>query len=289
MKSLSDSLNAGLPSLSLGAPSIGFFAQFDQAIDLHIRGQIKMRNGLDRLRQPRRDCAPHGVEWHFLVAIGCIERFHLRCRRVALKGSYHGRSSQRCQRRLCQSDTLLDVPPDNAAVRSGAAQRRKVNSPSGGKPARQRCDSDAARQPRRAVVVFRRAYLEERIELDRAGITRRFYDCRCWDSHGRRNRLCGGGGHRLSGLGADAIRDHSHDGADGRDVAGRNANFGQHAGRGRRHFHRNLVGLDLEQIVARLDLFAGRLEPLGDLALGDGLAELRHQDVHGRVSGCRLT
>jgi hypothetical protein len=28
-------------------------------------------------------------------------------------------------------------------------------------------------------------------------------------------------------------------------------------------------------------LIAGRLEPFGDLALGDGLAELRHQDVHG--------
>ena len=32
----------------------------------------------------------------------------------------------------------------------------------------------------------------------------------------------------------------------------------------------------LEQIVARLYLFAGGLEPFGDLALGDGLAELRH-------------
>ena len=58
------------------------------------------------------------------------------------------------------------------------------------------------------------------------------------------------------------------------------ADFGEHAGRGRRHLHRHLVGLDLEQIVARLDVVAGRLEPLGDLALGDGLAELRHQDVH---------
>src|SRR5207302_7700748 len=38
--------------------------------------------------------------------------------------------------------------------------------------------------------------------------------------------------------------------------------------------------LDLEQVVARLDRIAGRLEPLDDLALGDGLAELRHQDVH---------
>ena len=63
----------------------------------------------------------------------------------------------------------------------------------------------------------------------------------------------------------------------------------KHAGFGRRHFHRHLVGLDLEQIVAGLHRVAGRLEPLGDLALGDGLAELRHQDVHRTVSCCRLT
>ena len=54
----------------------------------------------------------------------------------------------------------------------------------------------------------------------------------------------------------------------------------EHAGRDRRHLHRGLVGLDLEQIVARLHGVASRLEPLGDLALGDGFAELRHQHVH---------
>jgi hypothetical protein len=54
----------------------------------------------------------------------------------------------------------------------------------------------------------------------------------------------------------------------------------QRAGRDRRHLHRHLVGLDLEQIVARLHGVAGRHEPLRDLALSHGLAELRHQDVH---------
>src|SRR5205085_3552252 len=60
----------------------------------------------------------------------------------------------------------------------------------------------------------------------------------------------------------------------------RHADFREHAARGRGHFHRNLVGLDLEQIVARLHGIAGRDEPLRDLALSHGLAELRHQDVH---------
>ena len=44
--------------------------------------------------------------------------------------------------------------------------------------------------------------------------------------------------------------------------------FPPDAGGGRGHFHRDLVGLDLEQIVARPHGVAGRLEPFGDLALG---------------------
>ena len=36
----------------------------------------------------------------------------------------------------------------------------------------------------------------------------------------------------------------------------------------------------IEQVVAGLHRIAGGLEPLGDLAFGDGLAELRHRDVH---------
>ena len=44
------------------------------------------------------------------------------------------------------------------------------------------------------------------------------------------------------------------------------------------HFERHLVGLDLEEIVALLDLVADGLEPGEDLAFRDGLAELRHDD-----------
>src|SRR5262249_4854027 len=47
-----------------------------------------------------------------------------------------------------------------------------------------------------------------------------------------------------------------------------------------RHLHRHLVGLDLEQIVARLHRLPDGLEPRRDLALGHRLAELRHQHVH---------
>src|SRR5207248_2088976 len=64
------------------------------------------------------------------------------------------------------------------------------------------------------------------------------------------------------------------------DVARLYVDCGERPGCNRRDFHRHLVGLDLEQIVARLHGIAGLDEPFRDLALGDGLAELRHQDVH---------
>ena len=43
-------------------------------------------------------------------------------------------------------------------------------------------------------------------------------------------------------------------------------------------FERHLVGLDLEEVVAFLDLVADGLEPVEDFPLGDGFAELRHDD-----------
>ena len=81
-----------------------------------------------------------------------------------------------------------------------------------------------------------------------------------------------------------AIGDHRHDGADRGDLTRRHADLGEHAGRGRRHLHRHLVGLDLEQFVAGLYRVASRLEPLRDLAFGNGLSELWHQHVHGQLA-----
>ena len=46
----------------------------------------------------------------------------------------------------------------------------------------------------------------------------------------------------------------------------------------RLHFHRDFIGLDLEQVVAFLDLVADRLEPGENLALCNCLAELGHDD-----------
>ena len=51
----------------------------------------------------------------------------------------------------------------------------------------------------------------------------------------------------------------------------------------RLEFHRRLVGLDLGEDVAGLDLVAFLLVPLGELALGHGRRQRRHQDLdrHG--------
>ena len=56
------------------------------------------------------------------------------------------------------------------------------------------------------------------------------------------------------------------------------ADLGQAARYDRLHLNRDFVRLDLEQIVAFLDLVADRLEPGEDLALRNRLTQLRHDD-----------
>ena len=237
-----------------------------------------MRDGLHRLRQSRRDGAPHAVELHLLVAAGGVERFDLLGCRAFGERRGRGRWS-RC---------LLDVVRDDAAMGAGTADAAKIDAGLGGEPPRQRGDGDAAGEPRRAEIAFRRAHFKERIERHpgsrgpaRSRRLRRRGGCRRLRGHELSLRRFGRDRcRRLACRHACPIGDDSHHRANRRHFARRNADFGQNARRRRRHFHRHLVGLDLEQIVARLDDLAGRLEPLGDLALGHGLAELRHQHVH---------
>ena len=66
--------------------------------------------------------------------------------------------------------------------------------------------------------------------------------------------------------------------------------LGEHARCGRGHLGVDLVGRDLEQRLVGVDVVADLLQPARDRALGDGLAELRHRDVHERplvVQACR--
>ena len=136
----------------------------------------------------------------------------------------------------------------------------------------------------RTEIALGRAHLEERIERAAGGPCGRQAGRAAGAAAAaaaRRFALAPGAGAADLRLGRRAVaRNHCNHGADRRHLAHADADFRERAGGGRRHLHRHLVGLDLEQVVARLHGVAGRLEPLRDLALSHGLAELRHQHVH---------
>src|SRR6185503_19034043 len=201
---------------------------------------------------------------------------------------------------------LVDIGGDDAATRPGAADKRKIDAALAGQPPRQRGGVGTARRLGRAVIALGRAYFAERVHV-RIGQRRSFgplvpaqagiqffpslyrgaLDPRFRRGERRLRRVRWSGGlwpHRLS-----RRRDHRHHGAYFGGLTDLEANIGERPGGGGRHFHRCLVGLDLKQVVARLDDVAGRLEPFHDLALGDGLAELRHQDVHANSSFVVIT
>ena len=182
-----------------------------------------------------------------------------------------------------------------------------------GEPSRQGRDRGAA-DARRSVVALGRAHLAERIHV-RVGkgcalplipVGGEGYP---WRLRADSLSPLGRGGYKLierfvpphpvplpsgergrCGTARSAIaraRNHRHHGADLGSLADLEADIGERAGDRRGYLHRGLVGLDLEKVVARLDGVAGRLEPLHDLAFGDGFAELRHQDVHSKPRFCR--
>jgi len=71
-------------------------------------------------------------------------------------------------------------------------------------------------------------------------------------------------------------------------VSGLNLDLGQDASRGRGNFRVYLVGGNFKERLVALDLVANLLEPLGDGALEDGLAHLRHHDIGWHISTHRV-
>src|SRR5262249_36101980 len=283
-------LEGGLAVVVLGRSRVGVFAQREKPPDLDVRGQVEMRDGLLRLHQTGGDGRAHAVERHLLERHVAVERLDVFGARPRGDGDAGRRGwAWRGLRRGARGG--LDVARPDAAVRTGRRNGGEIDAAFRREPARQRRHASAAREPRRAVIALRRTHLEERIELDRC--RRGGLRCGGGRRHGRppsRGRRGGGRrrpGPRLRppppprrGAAARAVADPGDDGAARRPPARRHADFGEHAGGRRRHLHRHLVGLDLEQVVAGLDGVAGRLEPLRDLAFRHGLAELRHQHVH---------
>ncbi len=107
--------------------------------------------------------------------------------------------------------------------------------------------------------------------------------CRC-RSRSRRSRRRRGRsssrfrGSRSGGRLASSAADHRNDGVDADGRAFRNLDLGEDAGDWRRNLRVDLVGGDLKERLVALDRVADLLQPLGDRALGDGLAHLRHQN-----------
>ena len=160
------------------------------------------------------------------------------------------------------------------------ANAREIDAVLAGEPPRQRCDRRAAGRRRRAEVAWRGADLKERIEAGQMAPAPAAAPRRRGPSGpgAARRELSGGADVRRSavrGTGAlvaapPPVRDERDDGADrapGRPPHLISASVPVVIDE---DLHRHLVGLDLEQVVARLHGIAGRLEPLRNLALGDG-------------------
>ena len=83
---------------------------------------------------------------------------------------------------------------------------------------------------------------------------------------------------------ACAFLDLSEQRADGDRLAVLGRDVAEHAGGGRRHLDRHLVGLELDQRLVDRDRIARLLEPLADGRLGHGFAERGHADFsHGAI------
>ncbi len=244
---------------ALGRGGVRLLAHRQQSADVDVGHQIEGRDGLHRLGQARGDGGAHGIERHLFVR-DAIEQ------RLDLRGAGAGR-----QRTAGSGRGLLDVGGHDAAARPGAFDIRKIDAALAGEPPRQRGDDGAARQLGWTVIALRRAHfapgthvgIGERTTVRpligaRAGIQgclapdprfrggeRSLWRARRGDSLRRRSR-------RRARRCPAAVVDHRHHGADLGGLADLEADIGQRAGDGRGHFHRGLVGLDLEQVVARL-------------------------------------
>ncbi len=194
-------------------------------------------------------------------------------------------------RRTTGDRTLLDPLPLRSRGHSGGV-RRPVGSrpPPPGLPTAGRCPLEGIGgrgwRERWRRLMRARPRLASRLPWRRFGLPGRLGFLRlrlghCPTARPRLRRASGDGGRGRS-VGGRSARDHGQLGADVDGLALGYEDLGDVAGHRRRHLGVHLVGRDLEEHLVLGDLVADLLQPAGDRALGDGLAQLGHGDVSQR-------
>ena len=131
-----------LAVLVLGRRGVDLLARLEQLADVAVDGQVEMRNGLHRRREPLRNGAAHAVVRHEIVAAVVVERADLLVR--------HRRRDERCAGGRCgrRAQALarfcrLDIAGDDAAVRAGALDAAEFDVGVFRQPPRKRRGKDA--------------------------------------------------------------------------------------------------------------------------------------------------
>src|SRR5690606_27786594 len=216
-----------------------------------------LRRGLRRRGGTRADDREHGAVLDRLVLLDEDLLDGARDGRRDLGVDLVGRD---LEQRLVDLDRVADrlEPPRHGALGDGLAERRELDLLATGRLARGRG------------LLGRGGLLGGRLLL--GGGLRGL-------GLGLRGRSLGLGGRRRGAATPGAVADHGEVGADLHGLVLLDEDLLEHARDGRRDLGVDLVGRDLEQRLVDGDGVADRLEPTGDGAFGDGLAEGRHLHV----------
>ena len=239
-----------------------------------------MRHCLLRQREPAGDGLAHGVHGLEVVAALRIEREDFRIAHAAR----HGRAGSGGAPNT-GGDGGLHVRLDDAPARPGAGNQRQVDAVLLRQPLRQRRGEHAARRTWRGGRGWRGPWCRCGGGLLRRGLRLRRLRLRLLRlGCGLRARRGQRGGidlrhlrHILAVLGQ-----HGDDGVHRHTLrALRHDDLRQHPLVGGLQLHDRLVRLDLGDHVAGVHLLAFLLQPAGDLALGHGGRERRHENGNG--------
>ena len=278
----------GRLAVLFGSSRIELCAQRQKRIQFAIHGNVEMRNRLLGFDQTLGDDLAHAVMRHQLVG-ALFEQLENRFVRLTLGEGRSRCASSCCCRsgfRTTGSGSLFHVGLDDATMRAGTGDGRKIETGFLRKTTRKRRSEDAlaglcnrCRRGRCGRLIGGRLF-----SLGRSSVfLRRFglngFLLRCFGLCFRLGRsgiaaLCRLG-HILAIGGEDGDQGVDLDGFG----AGRNNQLGNRAFVHGFHFHGRLVGLDLGDHVTGCDLVAFLDQPFGQITLFHGGRKGRHGDV----------